>query len=60
MTRSHCEQVIFLSPDAERRCSLLARDREIPDPIGQPQEYFNSCANIIEATVKARISELVI
>lgn len=60
MTRSHCEQVIFLAPDAERKCSLLAEDREIPDPIGQPQEYFNSCANVIEAAVRARISELVI
>ncbi len=60
MTRSHCEQVIFLAPDAESKCSLLATDREIPDPIGQPQEYFNSCANIIEAAVSARISELVI
>ncbi|OHB63612.1 MAG: threonylcarbamoyl-AMP synthase [Planctomycetes bacterium RBG_13_60_9] len=60
MTRSHCEQVVFLSPDAERKCSLLARNGEVPDPIGQPQEYFNSCADIIEAAVNARVSELVI
>jgi protein-tyrosine-phosphatase len=60
MTSSHCEQVAFLCPDAESKCSLLARDREIPDPIGQPQEYFNKSADIIEAAVKARIGELVL
>ncbi len=60
MTSSHCEQVVFLCPDAERKCSLLARDREVPDPIGQSQDYFNRTADIIEAAVKARISELVL
>jgi L-threonylcarbamoyladenylate synthase len=60
MTSSHCEQVVFLCPDAERKCSLLTRDRDVPDPIGQPQEYFNGTADIIEAAVKARISELVL
>ena len=58
MTRSHAEQVTFLAPDAGSKCSLLAGDREIPDPIGRPQEYFDNCANIIEAAVKARVREL--
>jgi L-threonylcarbamoyladenylate synthase len=57
LAASHYEQVIFLSPDAERKCLLLARDRDIPDPIGQPQEYFDNCAELIEAAVRARISE---
>jgi L-threonylcarbamoyladenylate synthase len=60
MTRSHCEQVLFLSAEAERKCSLLARDGDIPDPIGQPQDRFNRCADLIEAAVKIRVSELVI
>ena len=60
MTGSHCEQVISLTPDAGRKCSLLAKDLEIPDPVGQPQEYFNGCADIIEAAVKERIGELVL
>jgi protein-tyrosine phosphatase len=60
MTRSHCEQVLFLSPEAERKCSLLARDGDIPDPIGQPQQRFDSCADMIEAAVKIRVSELAI
>ncbi len=60
MTPSHCEQVIFLCPDAERKCSLLAKGQGVPDPIGQSQEYFNRTADIIEAAVKARISELVL
>lgn len=60
MARPHCEHVIFLSPEAESKCSLLAGDHEIPDPIGRPQEYFDNCANLIEDAVKARIRELVL
>jgi protein-tyrosine phosphatase len=60
MTRSHGEQVRFLSAEAERKCSLLARDGDIPDPIGRPQERFDRCADMIEAAVKTRLSELVI
>lgn len=60
MTRAHCEQVIFLSPEAQQKCHLLVPGGEVPDPIGQPQEYFNRCAGYIEAAVKARISELAI
>jgi tRNA threonylcarbamoyl adenosine modification protein (Sua5/YciO/YrdC/YwlC family) len=58
MTEAHCEQVRYLSPDADRKCLLLAKDTEIPDPIGQPQEQFNRCADLIEAAVKARVDEL--
>jgi L-threonylcarbamoyladenylate synthase len=60
MTRSHCEQVLFYSAEAERKCLLLARDRDIPDPIGQPQERFDHCADLIETAVKTRVSELMI
>ena len=60
MTRSHCEQVLFYSAEAERKCLLLARDRDIPDPIGQPQERFDACADLIEAAVKTRVSELIL
>jgi L-threonylcarbamoyladenylate synthase len=60
MTRSHCEQVLFYSAEAERKCLRLARDRDIPDPIGQPQERFDSCADLIETAVKTRVSELVL
>jgi L-threonylcarbamoyladenylate synthase len=58
MTEAHCEEVRSLSPDADRKCLLLAKDTEIPDPIGQPQEQFNRCADLIENAVKARIDEL--
>jgi len=60
MARSHCDYVISLFPDAENKCSLLAGDHEIPDPIGRSQEYFNHCADLIEAAVKARVRELVL
>jgi protein-tyrosine phosphatase len=58
MTRSHAEHVTFVSPEAETKCSLLADDVEVPDPIGQPQEYFDKCADLIETAVRARVREL--
>lgn len=60
MTKSHCEHVGMLSADARQKCLLLAKDLEIPDPVGQPQECFNRCADIIESAVKARISEFIL
>jgi protein-tyrosine-phosphatase len=38
----------------------MAENKDIPDPIGQGQQVFNSCAELIEKAVKKRISELVI
>jgi len=60
MERIHQERIIALSHEAVNKCFLLAGDKGIADPIGHPQEFFNSCANIIEAAVKEKISELVI
>jgi len=58
MTRMHFERVSALSPEAADKCVLLAGEKEIPDPIGQPQEVFNDCAGLIEEAVRERISEL--
>ncbi len=60
MARTHCERVAALSPEAADKCVLLAGEKEIPDPIGQPQEVFNECAGLIEEAVRERIGELVI
>jgi L-threonylcarbamoyladenylate synthase len=60
MARSHCERVNFLSPEAEGKCLLLAPEGEVPDPIGRPQEFFNRCADMIDAAVEARVRELVL
>lgn len=58
MTRMHCERVIALNPKAADKCVLLAVSKEIPDPIGQPQQFFDDCAGLIEKAVRERISEL--
>jgi protein-tyrosine-phosphatase len=39
---------------------LLTDDEEIPDPIGQSQEFFNRTSDMIEEAVKKRIGELVV
>ena len=60
MERMHQQKIIALSHEAANKCFLLAGDEGIADPIGHPQEFFNSCADMIEAAVKKKISELVI
>ena len=60
MARMHRERVIALSPEAADKCVLLAEDKDVPDPIGQPQEVYNRCAEMIEEAVKIRINKLAI
>lgn len=60
MCRMHKEQVVNLSQQAGARCVLLAENEDVADPIGQPQQVFNECADLIEKAVKKRIAELVI
>jgi tRNA threonylcarbamoyl adenosine modification protein (Sua5/YciO/YrdC/YwlC family) len=60
MMRMHCERITALCPETADKCVLLGGNKEIPDPIGQPQEVFNDCAELIEETVRERIGELVI
>jgi tRNA threonylcarbamoyl adenosine modification protein (Sua5/YciO/YrdC/YwlC family) len=60
MERIHRDMVVALDHEAANRCFLLAGDKEIPDPIGQSQNFYNNCARLIEKAVKERISELVL
>ena len=60
MCRMHLERVAALSSEAVSKCALLAGNEEIADPIGQPQQVYNNCADLIEEAVKIRIDELVI
>jgi L-threonylcarbamoyladenylate synthase len=58
MERMHREKVVAMDPGASNRCYLLEENGQIPDPIGRPQAFYNSCADRIERAVKKRISEL--
>ena len=58
MERIHRDRVIALEPEAANRCLLLAGDTGVPDPIGQSQQFYNSCAKLIEGAVQIRIGEL--
>lgn len=59
MAQMHLERICALEPEAANRCVLLA-DSDVADPIGQPQQVYNCCANQIEKAVNKRIAELVI
>jgi len=60
MEQIHCDRVKAMRPAATNKCTLLAENEEIPDPIGQSQEFFNNCADLIEKAVKKRIDEIMI
>ena len=58
MERIHRDRVIALEPKAANKCLLLAGDAGIPDPIGQPQQFYNDCVKLIERAIQKRIGEL--
>ena len=58
MSNVHLEQIINLNPASAKKCLLLAENKEIPDPIGRLEAFYNNCAELIEHAVKKRISEL--
>jgi protein-tyrosine-phosphatase len=60
LARMHREEILDMSREAKDKCFLLAADRDINDPIGQSQQYYDKCAGVIDAAVKKRIEELII
>jgi protein-tyrosine phosphatase len=58
MERLHLEAMVAHQPSAVDKCWLLAEPKGISDPIGRPQEYYNSCARTIVAAVRRRLDEL--
>ncbi len=60
MSRSHREQVIALDSSAAQKCMLLVEGEDVADPIGQRQEVYDECADLIEEAVKKRLSEFLI
>lgn len=60
MGRSHCEHIISLCPEAVSKCMRLAESEDIFDPIGQSQQVYDKCADLIEDAVRKQIGELVL
>ena len=60
MDRTHQRAVLALGSEAANRCELLAGTEEVGDPIGQSQELYDNCADMIEGAVKKRIGELAV
>jgi len=58
MSGEHAEQVLRLCPNSGQRCLLLADDKDVPDPIGQDENYYKKCFAMIEHAVARRIDEL--
>lgn len=47
MTRDHRAAIVQRWPEAKSKTSLLAGDRDVPDPIGQGPEAYRDCAEQI-------------
>ena len=60
MQQIHYDRVVALSSEVAGKCVLLAKNKDIADPIGQSQNFYKNCADMIEKAVIKRISELVI
>ncbi|MHC4325364.1 MAG: Sua5/YciO/YrdC/YwlC family protein, partial [Planctomycetota bacterium] len=58
MEQMHRDRAIALDSKAAEKCLLLAGNTGIPDPIGHPQHFYSSCAELIERVVQIRIGEL--
>lgn len=58
MTRSHAEDVLRLDPSAAGRVRPLDEGGDIPDPIGGPQEVYNSTAAHLRELIARRLKEL--
>ncbi len=60
MEQMHFERIREFGCEASKKCMLLADGRQIPDPIGQSQQVYDRCAEMIEEAVRKRIGELTI
>jgi protein-tyrosine-phosphatase len=52
--------LLQLCSDSSEKCLLLADDKEVPDPIGQDEDFYKKCFAMIEQGVAKRIGELVL
>ncbi|MHC4755260.1 MAG: L-threonylcarbamoyladenylate synthase [Planctomycetota bacterium] len=58
MSNSHIGKIKGLKPEAVEKSRLLIENGIVPDPIGQSQQFYNDCSDMIEEAVKTIISEL--
>ncbi len=58
MTQAHRRMVLGLSSEGRDERVRLLGDEDIPDPIGQGQEVYDKCAEMIEKAVKKRVNEV--
>jgi protein-tyrosine phosphatase len=58
MSERHRDAVLNICPKAGNKTFLLAGNRQIADPIGQTQQYYDKCCNMIEENIKRILSEI--
>ncbi|TFG48532.1 MAG: threonylcarbamoyl-AMP synthase [Candidatus Brocadiia bacterium] len=58
MSTGHRDRIVGLCFGSAFRCRLLINNSNVPDPIGQSQQVYNECADMIEEAVKKLVREL--
>ncbi len=58
LTSSHRDAIAALHPEAAAKTVLLDPEgRDIPDPIGSPQEVYDETARLLEALIRRRLED---
>jgi protein-tyrosine-phosphatase len=60
MSKSHCERILEICPEAAEKCQQLDAGDEIGDPIGAGDNVYEKCAQQIESALKERIDEILL
>lgn len=55
MCESHRRQILAVWPQVEKKCFLLADDKNVSDPIGGSYEIYEACAAMIADALKERL-----
>ncbi|UCG33014.1 MAG: threonylcarbamoyl-AMP synthase [Phycisphaerales bacterium] len=58
MCDTHLQGITAMVPSVRGRARLLADGEEIEDPIGQPQECYNECAEKLARGLRTRLEEV--
>ncbi|HEX2053881.1 MAG TPA: low molecular weight protein arginine phosphatase, partial [Actinomycetota bacterium] len=57
MTTSQRAAVLKLAPELSERTFCLDPDADIPDPVGQPQEFYDGFLVRLRSLVRTRLTE---
>lgn len=58
MSKKHLDAVLDICPQAGDKTFLLTGNKNVPDPIGLTQDYYDECFAMIEENIERILKEL--